>query len=1523
MAFFDFLKDAESEKKAIGKGFKFLSRLVPGVSTAEAQKDFLKRKQEETLKDPRVRKAVESNPELSKSVQEFNQKADADPVTQLRDFTVGAARSIARTPETVVRSGIQAGRKLGRNISGVDGATEFDMSSTDSGTGQINDPVREFLYGKERVETYQKRTEGNKQVIEGSRFRGQAAPLSFLALGGTLAGDLTFTGGAKKEAGEKFVGELAKEVTETGIQNAAKKYGVEIGKTTSKALTQTKDPNIVRNLLKKDSPAFMSDDLVHTTHADNARGIIDDGKIIQQKVDGGPTGVYVGTKDWADKFTYPENSNVQFVFNSDIGTGKSVKYLGDEAVIGRDVPVTPKTVKEVRVGNNALAEEFANKGFNVSVDPILDTTPRAASSIPTAQADEIVDSYAQYLKSYEDGATGGQMIPDGQGGYLRTTEHSPFYRSYYAANKRKPSLAAYKEHALKELQSGRADSAFQPYYDDAVNPEVDSLLSTQPGRELTDVEQADLAAKQLSEDAVQQPSGPVYTKPVVEETGPKRQRGFIDTVKKAETSQPEAKQAAEAVVPQQYNQRQNKDLLTQAQKLVDDDYDAAVARVKSNVTDVDRLDEDVAIGQVLVQKALKENRVEEATELIDIIDKRGRATGRGSQALAIWGRLTPEGILKIANQKVRKAREAIKGGKKEFDAGKLAEDLKGEVEGAVRIDKGDVEETLKQIARDVDAEEKSVAEQVAGRVSKAVTPQKKKKIDTLVEELSKKIKQEQLAPLPKAQKKSPTEVLKEVFSREKEAAEAYPEVKGILKERFGDNPEVLKALDKFFKSDLGLPPASSTINSAIKEQLLKKGAKVREIIYKSWDNQKQSVDEIADALTKEGFEPKQAKSLADEVVLRLNKQLGEAKGTVLRQMMEGVPKKAQPTFLQKIEKLSNLGALDDADYITLARDRLKLPNLTPEITKDISAMSQKLQSLPDGPEKNELINDIMNRINDAIPVTGGEKFEAYRYQNILSGPRSQARNSVSNLFNTMITRPATMAVKATSDLANSVIKGTERTAYFKDVPEYYRGMVNSTADAVEAMKGAWQGKVITQNPDLANTRQYRLNQLPKKYTVITRFMEAQDRFFQTLIASGEYAAQKSKGVADDIARDEAERVAKYSLFRAPTDSKNLSGQGALLSKVDQFTEAMQKTMVKVPALRWFAPFVATPMNITKQFIEFSPAGFTTLYKAGGDKKAEQAAKAIMGTTITAIAAKHALDGNTTWAVPQSEKEREAFYAAGKKPYSVKIGDKWVPMISFGPFAYALALPASIKDANDRAPIDASQMDKIAAVLSGQAKFFSGQTYVQGVSDFVDILSGNSQGNIQTALAGIASQVVPLEGIKRWTATTIDPVYRKKDTFLDSLRASTPIASKKLEPYTEPDTGEESKRNISDYVLPYSYGQAKGSEPEKKQKAAVADFYKTLSKTSKARSEANDKITAALKTGDSAEAKRIAQEYNQRYAKSFKGWTEKYGESASNKELLKEYKSRKITLTASKIKARRRTIKNNNKQRTIYQAVRGE
>lgn len=611
-------------------------------------------------------------------------------------------------------------------------------------------------------------------------------------------------------------------------------------------------------------------------------------------------------------------------------------------------------------------------------------------------------------------------------------------------------------------------------------------------------------------------------------------------------------------------------------------------------------------------------------------------------------------------------------------------------------------------------------------------------------------------------------------------------------------------------------------------------------------------------------------------------------------------------FAQKVVDKAN----ENAGWLTKAQQKItgKGPFALDDAAKNlIREKMAVIKKLPDGNAKGTAMKEVFETINDIIPPGASELFDAYRYQNLLSSPRTQGRNTVTNLFNTMVTRPATIATKSSTDWFGATLFGKERETYLKDVPTYYRGLFNSIADATEATKGAWRGELPIGQPDLKNLRAYQANKMPKGLTVVGRAMEAQDRFFQTLISSGEYAVQKSKGVSNKVARVKAEEVAQYSLFRNVTDPTNKTGQGALLSKIDQFTDTVNKFGQKHRSFKWFVPFVKTPMNISKQFIEYSPAGFATLAGAKGERANEQLAKALLGSSISLVGAKAALDGQTTWAPPKGEKEREAFFASGKKPYSINIGGKWVPMISFGPFAYALAMPAAVKEANEQADMDASTIDKLASVMTSQAKFFSQQTYIQGISNFVELVSGAGEGDLQTNFAKLGTQVIPLSGLQRYVATALDPVFRKQSGPMDAIKSGIPQLSKQLEPYTDPFTGEPSRRNITDYVLPYSFG-VPGSGPEQTKKEAYSEFYRAASRTSKSRTRANSEIDKAIIAGDTALARRIAAQYNEMLSKNFDKHREKYAQFRGEETFVKEYRKRRIRLTAATMRSRRKKLR---------------
>jgi hypothetical protein len=449
------------------------------------------------------------------------------------------------------------------------------------------------------------------------------------------------------------------------------------------------------------------------------------------------------------------------------------------------------------------------------------------------------------------------------------------------------------------------------------------------------------------------------------------------------------------------------------------------------------------------------------------------------------------------------------------------------------------------------------------------------------------------------------------------------------------------------------------------------------------------------------------------------------------------------------------------------------PKIDESDAKFITDAMKKAQGLPEA-EKLPLIQSVFDRINKKIPWGVSDVLDTYRYNNMLSNPLTHLRNAVSNIVQTSITRPATLLAQG---------KG-------KQALQYEMGTLKALPDAVDgfikAMKKPGQLGRLDEPMKLKP-------RLLGRWNTPSDLMEAGDVFFRKLIESGETARGATKA--------DAARIGEYSLFRAPLNDKQ---QGALLNKIDDVTKATYN--LRKVGLGWFIPFIRTPMNVAKQWVEYSPAGFSTM--VGASNKGEQAAKAVIGSLITMAGANLALQGRTTWDAPTDPKEKELFYASGRKPFSVKIKDKWVPMQTFGAYAFALGLPAAAKyyQTESRTALTDDDISKWAKIATSGLNFWSGQTFVSGLGNFVDLVQGDQDWKLSRVVAQPLTQLKPMTGALSYISRLVDPVFRKASGFTDQLKSGVPGLTKGMEAYTNP-FGEESRRNITDFVAPYSMGQA--------------------------------------------------------------------------------------------------------------------
>jgi hypothetical protein len=394
----------------------------------------------------------------------------------------------------------------------------------------------------------------------------------------------------------------------------------------------------------------------------------------------------------------------------------------------------------------------------------------------------------------------------------------------------------------------------------------------------------------------------------------------------------------------------------------------------------------------------------------------------------------------------------------------------------------------------------------------------------------------------------------------------------------------------------------------------------------------------------------------------------------------------------------------------------------------------------------------------------GEIIDAYRYANLLSSPKTHIVNITSNWLQAGILRPADRAMAAMWDGLYSKYKGKERE-HFASLPAYFKGQASALQKAWEAAVAAFKGKAPMTHLDLQ--RSAAASKLPPGLKHVSRLLEAQDKFFMTIIEGGEYAAladgakKAGKAINEVEIASKAQATAKELTFRKPLDPSNETKQGHILSIVDRFSGGMQAFLdTKVGGsrpFRWVVPFIQTPMNILKQGLEHTPMGFATMW--GATDKAAQAAKATTGSLVFMGAGMLSMQDRTTWSVPKGEKDKAAFLAT-RQPYSVLIGGHWVAYQRLGPIAFPIALAAAMKHYSEDAPTaDGFDADAIAKGVAAMIPFFGRQSYMEQIGNIMDAVTSEDPASADV-IANFPKQMITAVSLQRWITTIVDPVYRK-------------------------------------------------------------------------------------------------------------------------------------------------------------------
>jgi hypothetical protein len=214
---------------------------------------------------------------------------------------------------------------------------------------------------------------------------------------------------------------------------------------------------------------------------------------------------------------------------------------------------------------------------------------------------------------------------------------------------------------------------------------------------------------------------------------------------------------------------------------------------------------------------------------------------------------------------------------------------------------------------------------------------------------------------------------------------------------------------------------------------------------------------------------------------------------------------------------------------------------------------------------------------------------------------------------------------------------------------------------------------------------------------------------------------------------------------------------------------------------------------------------------------ERLGKAAIGAMFTVAGFIAAAAGNTTWAAPKDEKAKKLFYDAGYKPFSFRVGNKWIPMMYLGPGMIAFALPAAMRDKWMDNPelADENAPTKMAMTILAPLQIMLAQLPLEGLSNLLSTFSGKEDYSWKKTIGRTITQAVPASGLMRWINGMVDPTIRKPDSIIETVEAGIPGLSDNLKAIKDTQ-GLDAKRSAWYAFAPYKIGTVKEDYAEQYQ-----------------------------------------------------------------------------------------------------------
>jgi hypothetical protein len=398
------------------------------------------------------------------------------------------------------------------------------------------------------------------------------------------------------------------------------------------------------------------------------------------------------------------------------------------------------------------------------------------------------------------------------------------------------------------------------------------------------------------------------------------------------------------------------------------------------------------------------------------------------------------------------------------------------------------------------------------------------------------------------------------------------------------------------------------------------------------------------------------------------------------------------------------------------------------------------------------------RLDNAVEMSAGARSlqavqEVWKAVSLMSGVKTHLRNIISNTGMIMsavseravaarvagiIDEPTEVAIGEASRFATGVVHNI-REAWSDAFETFKTGDMKLGESQIETGNRALAIEQLNpKNPIGAAI--LKLAAAPTSF--VFRLLQGSDQFFKTLNYSGEvYAQAWRKAVKEGqgkMTMDQMRDRALEIMTNPPRDiidaATAQAAKATFTEEPGKITKALMNAREKVPVLHFLMPFLMTPGNILRTSMLSTPlAPLMTKYKdaiaKGGAEATLARTRMGIGTSVMLTTLDLAINDKISGSGPDPQSsEYKTLIRTGWRPYSVKVGDKWVSYRGLEPFTTVIGMGADIGEAVKRASTSGSNslvdtptmiFDMMSAATFGVAQGMLERSYLTGLADFID------------------------------------------------------------------------------------------------------------------------------------------------------------------------------------------------------------